>query len=236
MIKKEKCLAIITARGGSKRIPRKNIKNFNGKPIIAYSIEAALKSGIFDEVMVSTEDVEIADISKSYGASIPFYRSMHTANDFASTADVLYEVLTEYEKRGVKFDKLCCIYPTAPFVTKEKIRRGYDLLEDGIDEVLPVVSFSFPPQRCVLINDNRVKMKWPEHIVTRSQDLEKWFHDCGQFYFLNVESFMKQKSIVMKNTVPMIINELEVQDIDNEDDWNIAEIKYNKMIEKYKDD
>lgn len=223
-------IAIITARGGSKRIPRKNIKNFNGKPIIAYSIEAAINSGIFDKIMVSTDDDEIANIAKFYGAKVPFMRSKETSNDYASTADVLYEVMCEYNKLGYNFDKMCCIYPTAPFVTPEKLRKGYSLLAEGVDEVLPVVSFSFPPQRCVLIKDNKAEMKWPEHKLTRSQDLEKWYHDCGQFYFLNTSSFMKQKSIMMEQTVPMIINELEVQDIDNEEDWKLAEIKYNKMI------
>lgn len=223
-------IAIITARGGSKRIPRKNIKNFNGKPIIAYSIEAAINSGLFNEVMVSTDDDEIAEIAKFYGAKVPFMRSKETANDFASTADVLYEVMNEYGKLGYSFETMCCIYPTAPFVTPEKLRKGYSLLEKGIDEVLPVVAFSFPPQRCIVIEDDIAKMKWPEHKLTRSQDLEKWYHDCGQFYFLNTSSFMQQKSIMMEKTVPMIVSELEVQDIDNVEDWKLAEIKYKQMI------
>jgi N-acylneuraminate cytidylyltransferase len=229
----QSAIAIITARGGSKRIPRKNIKNFNGKPIIAYSIEAAISSGIFDEVMVSTDDYEIADIAKYYGANVPFMRSKETSNDYASTADVVHEVICEYNKSGIYFDKICCIYPTAPFITSEKLIKGYTLLKEGVDEVLPVVSFSFPPQRCITIQEGKAKMMWPEYKLTRSQDLEKWYHDSGQFYFLNTQSFMKQKSIMMEHTIPLIVNELEVQDIDNEEDWKLAEIKYKILNNLY---
>jgi pseudaminic acid cytidylyltransferase len=225
-------IAIITARGGSKRIPRKNIRDFNGRPIISYSIEAAIASGIFDEIMVSTDDDEIAQIAKRYGANVPFMRSNETANDFASTADVLFEVINRYNELGLNFSTICCIYPTAPFITSQKLQKGYALLENGIDEVLPVVAYSFPPQRCIEITNNKAKMRWPEHKLTRSQDLDTWYHDCGQFYFLNTNSFMIQKSIMMENTVPMIISELEVQDIDNEDDWKLAELKYCQMISK----
>ena len=141
-------VAIITARGGSKRIPRKNIKDFLGKPIIAYSIEAALQSGVFDEVMVSTDDAEIAEIAKKFGAKVPFFRSESTSNDFATTTDVLLEVLSEYEKRGSKFDYMACLYPTNPFITSEKLISAMDIIKtDKFAEVLPVVSFSFPPQR-----------------------------------------------------------------------------------------
>ena len=166
-------VAIITARGGSKRIPRKNVKEFCGKPIIVYSIEAALESGLFDEVMVSTEDEEIAGIAKAAGARVPFMRSGENAGDYASTDDVLLEVLEAYREQGREFDSFCCLYPTAPFVTAEKLRRAMQLL-DKADSVMPVVAFSFPPQRCMVLNEEgELRMKWPEHAKTRSQDLEQ---------------------------------------------------------------
>lgn len=226
-------LAVITARGGSKRIPRKNIKDFCGKPIIAYSIEAALESGAFDTVMVSTDDREIAETAEKYGATVPFFRSEKTSNDYAVTSQVLAEVLEEYESRGQYFDRVCCIYPTAPFITAERLRAAMELLEEKqADSVLPVVRFSFPPQRGVVMEDGFLKFKWPEHRNTRSQDLEPFYHDVGQFYCVNVESFRKQQVLVMEKTVPLILSELEIQDIDTEEDWKLAELKYRMLKEK----
>ena len=220
-------IAIITARGGSKRIPRKNIKEFCGKPILAYSIEAALQAAVFDKVMVSTDDQEIAEIAESCGAEVPFFRSAATSNDFATTRDVLGEVLEEYEKRGEHFDVACCIYPTAPFITAEELREAVMLLESKkADSVLPVVRFSFPPQRCVVNRDGYLQFKWPEYAQTRSQDLEPFYHDAGQFYCLNTESFREQNVLVMKKTVPLELPETEVQDIDTEEDWKLAEMKF----------
>lgn len=222
-----KKIAIITARGGSKRIPRKNIKIFVDKPIIQYSIEAALSSGVFDEVMVSTEDEEIAEIAKRAGASVPFLRSKETSNDFATTADVIAEVLEEYQKRGTEFAEACCIYPTAPFITADKLKEAMEILEETkADSVLPIVRFSFPPQRCVVINKNHVEPKWPECMPMRSQDLEPFYHDSGQFYCLNVKAFLQQKTMVMKHTAPIVLSEMEVQDIDTLEDWKMAEMKY----------
>lgn len=223
-------IAIITARGGSKRIPRKNIKPFLGKPIILYSIEAALESGEFDEVMVSTDDEEIAEIARSAGAKVPFLRSEATSNDFATTADVLLEVLDEYGKRGQQFDEMCCIYPTAPFLTADAIKEAMvSLRKKQADSVLPVVKFSFPPQRCVVMNGDYVEPKWPECMPMRSQDLEPMYHDCGQFYCMNVEQFLKQKKVIMEKTVPFLQKEENVQDIDTVEDWKIAEMKYQIM-------
>ncbi len=220
-------IAVITARGGSKRIPRKNIRDFCGKPILAYSVEAALASGAFDTVMVSTEDKEIAEIAEGYGAEVPFFRSGRNADDFAATRDVLREVLEEYESRGERFDVMCCIYPTAPFVTAQRLREAAELLEkNGADSVLPVVRFSFPPQRCVIVKDGAVQFKWPEYAQARSQDLEPYYHDAGQFYCLNVKSFREQNAMVMKRTIPLILSEMEIQDIDTEEDWKLAELKY----------
>lgn len=222
-------VAIITARGGSKRIPRKNVKEFCGKPIIVYSIEAALESGLFDEVMVSTEDEEIAEIAKSAGARVPFMRSGENAGDYASTDDVLLEVLEAYQEQGREFDSFCCLYPTAPFVTAEKLRRAMQLL-DKADSVMPVVAFSFPPQRCMILNEEgELRMKWPEHAKTRSQDLEPYYHDCGQFYCCKTAPFLEYKTTDLPHMVPVIMSETQVQDIDNLDDWKIAELKYSLM-------
>ena len=222
-----KSVAVITARGGSKRIPRKNIKPFLGKPIIEYSIEAALKTGVFNEVMVSTDDEEIAQVAINAGAKVPFFRSEQTSNDFATTADVLLEVIDSYERIGTSFDKVCCIYPTAPFVTANALKTAMMLLEqENCDCVIPVVKFSFPPQRGVVIKDGKVVPKWPENMSKRSQDLEPFYHDCGQFYCLDVEGFKKQKKIWMDNAVPFIQDEINVQDIDTAEDWKIAEMKY----------
>lgn len=228
-------IAIITARGGSKRIPKKNIKEFCGKPIIAYSIEAALESKIFNEVMVSTDDQEIADIAIQYGAKVPFIRSNETSDDFATTRDVLDEVMQTYKaKLKRSFDYVCCIYPTAPFVSAKKLREAYAMLKDGkADQVIPVVQFSFPPQRGFVIHsDGKLRYKWPENQRKRSQDMEPLYHDAGQFYFFAAEVFYKQKQVTELLTTPYILSELEVQDIDNIEDWQIAEIKYHLMQQR----
>lgn len=233
---KQKAVAVITARGGSKRIPRKNIKDFLGKPILLYSIEAALQSGIFDEVMVSTEDEEIAQLAQSAGAKVPFMRSKDTSDDFATTADVVMEVLDSYKKLGREFEYVCCIYPTAPFVTAEKLQEAMRRLEEQqADGVLPVVRFSFPPQRAVIMSDGYMQFKWPEHMLSRSQDLEPFYHDAGQFYFLSVESFAAQKKMVMEKTVAYEMPDMEVQDIDTEEDWTVAEVKYRVRYGKKED-
>lgn len=225
-----KAVAVITARGGSKRIPRKNIKSFLGKPIITYSIDAAIKSGVFEEVMVSTDDEEIAEIAKKAGAVVPFLRSRETADDYANTTDVMLEVLRAYEERGQFFTHACCIYPTAPFITAQKLKKAMEILEEsGADSVLPVVKFSFPPQRSVVMEGEYLKFKWPEHMFTRSQDLEPFYHDAGQFYALRTDSFLSRKRLVMDKTVPMEMPDLEVQDIDTLEDWQIAEVKYSVM-------
>lgn len=225
-----KNIAIITARGGSKRIPKKNIKEFCGKPIIAYSIEAALNSGIFDEVMVSTDSREIADIAVKYGAKVPFLRSEATSNDFATTRDVLLEVLDEYKKRGKQFDFMCCIYPTAPFVTDEKLRKAAEMLEKSdADWLMPVVAYGFPPQRAMVIRSGNLEYQYPEYRNTRSQDLEPVYHDCGQFYVYRADVFAGEKEGTGK-LLPLKMPEEETQDIDNMSDWVLAELKYQKFI------
>lgn len=225
-----KKIAIIPARGGSKRIPRKNIKNFLGKPIIAYSIEAAIESKAFDEVMVSTDDKEIAEIAKQFGANVPFFRSPEMSSDMAMTAPVLVEVVNEYKKRGQDFDYVCCIYPCAPFIKAERIKEAMDkLVNFDADSVLPVVKFSYPPQRCLVIRNSKLQMLHPENYNVRSQDLEPYYHDCGQFYCLKTRALIKEEKLYCGITLPIEIPESEMQDIDNEEDWKIAEMKF-KML------
>lgn len=223
-------VAVITARGGSKRIPGKNKKEFLGKPIICYSIEAALSSGLFDEVMVSTDDEEIAEIARKAGASVPFMRSEAAANDFATTDDVLMEVLEEYEKRGKEFQYMACLYPTAPFITAKKLKEAFRLLvENHASGVMPVVKFSFPPQRGMAVRSGRLEYCYPENAMKRSQDLETMYHDCGQFYFYDVKKYRACRGDLEDGYVPLPMPETEVQDIDSLMDWKLAEIKYRMM-------
>lgn len=222
-----KSIAIITARGGSKRIPRKNIKSFCGKPIISYSIEAALKSNIFDEVMVSTDDEEIKATAVKYGAKVPFMRSDKASNDMTAIHEVLLEVIDEYKKQGQQFDYLCCIFPTAPFISIDNLKKAYTMLKQlDAEAVYPIMPFTFPPQRGVVIRNGIAEFIYPENMFVRSQELETIYHDCGQFYFLEVDSFLEQKKLILDKTIPIILCEIDAQDIDNEDDWKIAELKF----------
>lgn len=220
-----KRVAIITARGGSKRIPKKNVKEFCGKPIIAYSITAALDSCSFDEVMVSTDSPEIAEVAQFYGASIPFMRSETASNDYATTADVLVEVLESYSRSGIEFESFACIYPTAPFITGERLSEAMTLLRDA-DSVVSVVKYSFPPQRAFVIRSGAVSFQYPQYERARSQDLEPIYHDCGQFYMCNTEIFLEKRSLILPRTKAYILPEEEVQDIDVMSDWEIAEAKF----------
>ena len=225
---KNNCICIITARGGSKRISKKNIKDFCGKPIISYSIETAIKSNLFDEVMVSTDDQDIAKVSKVHGANIPFFRSKKNSDDYSSTAEVIFEVLEEYKKLGYDFQYACCIYPTAPLLQIDSLINGFDLLKNNeLDTVFPVLRFGFPIQRALRMDINSVvSMVQPENLTKRSQDLEPTYHDAGQFYFLNVERFMKSKKLLTEKSAGIVLNEMDAQDIDTEEDWDIAEFKY----------
>ena len=224
-------MAIIPARGGSKRIPLKNIKPFCGKPIIEYSVEAALQSEVFDEVMVSTDHKGIAETAAKAGAKIPFFRSAENSNDFAGTAEVLIEVLKDYKKSATEFEYICCIYPTAPFVTAKKLKTAMNLLiNKKANAVLPMVQFSYPIQRSLKIEGDFAKMLWPENYTARSQDLMPVYHDCGQFYCLRVDSLLANPILYPNKTIPFLTSELEMQDIDNETDWKLAELKYQMML------
>lgn len=223
-----KSIAIIPARGGSKRIPRKNIKEFLGKPIIAYSIEAALSSKLFDVVMVSTDDEEIAEVARKYGAEVPFMRSKENSDDYATTNDVLFEVLNEYKKLGMEFDIMACIYPTAPFVSAERLRQAFNTMEKHHPKlVMPMVKFSYPPQRSYRIDDTgNAAFIDPKYLRSRSQDLEPMYHDVGQFYLFDVSKMIELNGIILDEIMAIVIEDREAQDIDSIEDWELAEIKY----------
>ena len=219
-------LAIIPARGGSKRILRKNCKVFLGKPIIAYSIEAALESKLFEEVMVSTDDDEIASIALQYGAKVPFMRSVETSNDYATLSDVVEEVLTKYTELGITYDSFCCVLATAPFLKKEDLEDAYRLLKNSSFETIrPVIRYSYPIQRAFKLNsDNSATWFFKEYENSRSQDLEEAYHDAGLFYwgYSNIGLNTSSRGAI-------VISELRCQDIDTEDDWELAEAKYKAM-------
>ncbi|MBU5476986.1 pseudaminic acid cytidylyltransferase [Eubacterium sp. MSJ-33] len=221
-------VAVITARGGSKRIPKKNIKEFCGKPIIAYAIQAAIASNIFDEVMVSTDSEEIAKIARDYGAVVPFMRSEKNADDYATTEDVIMEVVNQYKERGKAYAYVCCLYPTTPFITSSILKEAVKIMvQENPAVVIPVVQFSYPPQRCFVIDENGyARFKYPEYVKTRSQDLEKQYHDAGQFYIYHVEKLFAHNGIIEDDFKPIILPEMCVQDIDTLDDWKMAEMKY----------
>jgi len=219
-----KNLCIIPARGGSKRIPRKNIKEFIGKPIIAYSIETALKTNLFDEVMVSTDDAEIAEVARKFGAEVPFIRSAETASDYATTADVLREVLQKYREVGDEYDNFCCFYATAPLVQAKDVVSAFNLLQrSSYTCVYPVVQFSYPIWRCLdLAEDGSMKRHWPEYENARSQDLPKEYHDTGTFYWYKTREWLTGDN----KLGGVVVDETSIQDIDTETDWKLAEMKY----------
>lgn len=220
-------LCIIPARHNSKRIPQKNIKLFFGKPILAYSIELAIKSKLFDEVMVSTDDDKIASISKQYGASIPFLRSKNNSDDFASTYDVLLEVLNQYQNNNQTYEYLCCLYATCPLLDVDSLIEGFRKLKKyDYDSVFPICEYKHPIQRALKYNNNKVSMFNNQFLNSRSQDLEKAFYDPGQFYWLDVEKLYFNDGLYSKNSGAIIIDESLVQDINDPEDWEITEKKY----------
>ena len=216
-----KNIAIITAKGGSKRIPKKNIKDFIGKPMLSYAIEAAKGANIFDEIMVSTDSEEIANIAKEYGANVPFMRSEKTSDDFATTYNVLDEVIQEYKKDRREFDNICCIYPCVPFLTPDILQQAYpEFANSGFDRLTPVVKYSHPIQRAFMIEAGILKYAEPKYALVRSQDLEPRYHDVGMFYFY------KKDKLQSNNITAYVMDERAVQDIDTLEDWQMAEMKY----------
>jgi len=218
-------LAVIPARGGSKRIPRKNIRDFCGKPMIAWPIETALSSGCFDSVLVSTDDAEIAAVAQRYGADVPFVRPPELSDDYIGTIPVIAHAITWQRQNGLVPTRVCCLYATAPFVTADDLLHGLQVLEREVcDYVFPVTLFSFPIQRAIRITDrNRVEMFNPENFNARSQDLEAAYHDVGQFYWGNAAAWLAIKPVFLSNSIPIVFPEHRSRDIDSEEDWNIAE-------------
>lgn len=227
-MKTNRTLAIIPARGGSKRIPHKNILDFKGKPMIAYSILGIKEAEIADEIMVSTDDSEIAKVAEAYGAHIPFMRSKETSNDTSGIADVLLEVLEEYKKKDEYFQYVVCVLATAPLLQSRKLREAYSMLIDSAcaDSICSVVSFSYPPQRGLIIQNKELRMMFPENYSARSQDLEIMYHDCGQFFIFKTEALERDKMLYTRHSIPYMLSELETQDIDNFVDLEIARLKY----------
>lgn len=224
-------IAVIPARGGSKRIPHKNIKEFCGKPMIAYSIEAAKNAGIFDRIIVSTDSEKIAFTAKEFGADVPFMRPCELADDHTGTDAVILHALKWLMEDREKIDYICCIYATAPFVRAEYIIKGYNILRDNnATSCFSVTTYPFPIFRSLKINDNgRLEMFWPEYRETRSQDLTEAYHDAGQFYWADVKSYLKEKQFYSKDAVPVILPRYLVQDIDTPEDWETAEKMYSVL-------
>jgi pseudaminic acid cytidylyltransferase len=224
-------VAIIPARGGSKRIPRKNIKEFCGRPIIGYSIDAAVASGCFDEVMVSTDDEDISEFALANGAVVPFKRSEKNADDHSTLIDVMLEVISQYRDAGKSFDYYCCILPTAPTINAERLKEAYaQIQKHNADSVIAVVKFGYPIQRAFEITDTgNLRMMWPENLRKRSQDLPCAYMDAGQFYWGSTKALLEKKLILTDNTLPMAIPEFEAQDVDTLEDWKIAELKYRML-------
>lgn len=221
-------VAIIPARGGSKRIPGKNIKIFAGKPIIAYSIEVALQAKVFDRIIVTTDSEDIARVARDYGAETPFIRPPELSDDFTATAPVISHALKWLQDNDSICRYACCIYATAPFVQAHYLKEGYALLrESQVSSVFSVTSFPFPIFRSLKIKeDDHLAMFWPEHEMTRSNDLPEAYHDAGQFYWLNCETFMKDEKLYGKDALPVILPRYLVQDIDTLEDWQTAEYMF----------
>lgn len=224
-------LAVIPARGGSKRIPRKNIKLFYGKPMIAWSIEAVLQSGCFDQVIVSTDDAEIAAVAHQYGATVPFMRPAELSDDYIGTIPVIRHAIEWFNAQGQAVEQVCCLYATAPFVRVEDIQRGLKILsETGCDYAFSVTSYPFPIQRAIHITEQgRVEMFNPEHFNTRSQDLEEAYHDAGQFYWGRSSAWLQGKMIFSPDSAPVLLPRHRVQDIDTAEDWERAEWMFKTM-------
>lgn len=224
-------VAVIPARGGSKRIPRKNIKEFCGKPMIAYSIEAALQSDCFDKIIVSTDDLEIAKVAERYGAEVPFMRPSELSNDYTGTIPVIGHAIEWLKEQEFDPKLVCCLYATAPFVTAEYLQQGLDqIVELGAAYAFTVTSYAFPIQRAIKLNPELgVEMFDTNNFNTRSQDLEEAWHDAGQFYWGRVDAWLTEKMIFGPESSPVILPRHLVQDIDTPEDWDRAEWMFKAM-------
>jgi N-acylneuraminate cytidylyltransferase len=224
-------LAVIPARGGSKRIPRKNIRQFCGRPMIEWSIEAARLSGCFDKVVVSTDDDEIAEVAGACGAEVPFMRPSDLSDDHTATVPVIAHAIEWHLRSGLDPEQICCLYATAPFVQADDLREGLATLQrEDCDYVFPVTSYAFPIQRAIrLTSATRVEMFYPQHLNTRSQDLEEAYHDAGQFYWGRAAAWLERKPIYSPAAVPMIFPRFRVQDIDTLEDWRRAELLFEAL-------
>lgn len=230
----KKKVAIIPARGGSKRIPRKNIREFCGRPMIEWSIEAALKSDCFDRVIVSTDSEEVLRIAEAAGADVPFLRPPELSNDHAGTLPVIRHALEWLDDHGVSANYACCIYATAPFLQVDALKRGEALLmsDPEVDFVFSAVAFDFPIFRAIRLDEeSRVSMFWPEHEKSRSQDFPEAFHDAGQFYWGRRESWLEKDVVFSSNARAVKLPPHLVQDIDTPEDWVQAELKYKALSE-----
>jgi len=225
-------IAVIPARGGSKRIPMKNIKNFSGKPIIAWSIEAAIKSKLFDRVIVSTDNHEIASIAKQHGADVPFMRSKHLSDDYTGTNAVVKDVIQNIHKNGEQVSYVCCIYATAPFVSSKYLIKAYqDLINQNKSYAFSVTTYSFPVERSFVINQsNVIENLFPDMTLSRSQDLQEVYHDAGQFYWGLADAFLNDLPIFSRHSIPIILPRYLVQDIDTIEDWKQAELMFESYL------
>ncbi len=221
-------IAIIPARGGSKRIPEKNIRPFFGKPIIQYSITAAVESGLFNRVIVSTDSNKIADVAVQCGAEVPFIRPDEISDDFTPVGDVVHHALTQLQLENESYEYACCILATAPFVRMEDLNKGLHIIrERKATSAFTVTTYPFPIFRALKITEKkRLEMFWPEHKLTRSNDLPEAYHDAGQFYWLDAGKFLKSREIYSSDAIPVVIPRFMVQDIDTEEDWDAAEKIY----------
>ena len=234
-------IAIIPARGGSKRIPRKNIKAFCGQPMIAWSIQAAIESNCFDKIIVSTDDEEIAEVASTYGAETPFVRPPELSNDHAGTIPVIAHAIEWQSQHSIAATEVCCIYATAPFIQARDIQHGLTVLQSsGADYAFSVTSYAFPIQRAIRITaEKRLEMFQPEHFNTRSQDLEEAWHDAGQFYWGKSQAWLEGKPLFSRDGAPVLLPRYRVQDIDTAQDWERAEwlmkaMQYQKRSEDIK--
>ena len=227
-------VAVIPARGGSKRIPGKNVKLFAGKPLISYSINAALSCGLFDRIIVSTDSPEIAKVAKQFGAEVPFLRSPELADDYSGTDAVVLDTLKRIEEKNISARYVCCLYATVPFIRPADLKQGYEILRSsGSCSAFTVTTFPAPIFRALQANEmDQLEMIWPQYRMTRSQDLPEAFHDAGQFYWADVEKYLTEKTFWSSDAMPIPLPRYRVQDIDTPEDWKMAEMMFELLLKR----